>query len=671
MFDFNGFIKTIGSQFEPKVPEKELRELLDLGENYEKDNPNSTGKYLKICRIKFSGEKERNGIKKKINYDRRLSGGVNVWIADNSKGKSSVFKIIKYALTGRNSLKKDIANWLHMIYLEFKLGEIFYTIVIDMRHHRKKGALLKLTIDELPTEKDKVDDLLIVFKFDSQTIFEQKIEEFFFHQMSFYPLKWTQKSSAKGSLELIESNTSWRTYFKSIYLESKDYGTLFLNKSYGNQEQKILEMILGLKLTYPINRLKIKKDLLENQMAQENISNINVDKQLELIKNIKKELSEVKLKISKIETQVQSQFNNDVLFSKRSTLIDEFMSESTRFETLKEQKVNLQNEINKATRYINNLNEYIEFGSYYNGLEITACPHCDEEISHDKKIAEKDTHTCMVCSSSINKRRDISMYENKLEEQKIQLKRLEESYDSMEIILNSTQQSQNEIFVKANIIENKIKQNNNNELYNEHQQNLNKLREEKGALQKGIEDLETILERNDNVTNKVDIKTKIDVLNLSIKLLEDQRFEESKNIYNRFSELMLNQLSEFGLNSIQKVILDKSLNIKFTQNQQLISFSELNEGEKLRVKIAFFLSLVQLDIEYKVGRHPRFLIIDSPGKEEVIDSDLAGLSKIFKNIDEKYGEKLQVFVGTALREFQYSTIKPEKVEMKEEKKFIF
>ena len=51
---------------------------------------------------------------------------------------------------------------------------------------------------------------------------------------------------------------------------------------------------------------------------------------------------------------------------------------------------------------------------------------------------------------------------------------------------------------------------------------------------------------------------------------------------------MLNQLSEFGLNSIDEVILDKSLNIKFVQNKELVSFYDLNEGEKLRIKIAFF-----------------------------------------------------------------------------------
>ena len=65
------------------------------------------------------------------------------------------------------------------------------------------------------------------------------------------------------------------------------------------------------------------------------------------------------------------------------------------------------------------------------------------------------------------------------------------------------------------------------------------------------------------------------------------------------------------------------------------------------------------------------MIIDSPGKEEVIKRDLTGLSKIFQIIDNKYDKELQIFVGTALSEFQYATTNSNKVEKKEANKFIF
>lgn len=59
------------------------------------------------------------------------------------------------------------------------------------------------------------------------------------------------------------------------------------------------------------------------------------------------------------------------------------------------------------------------------------------------------------------------------------------------------------------------------------------------------------------------------------------------------------------------------MNLRFIQNECCIRFEDLSEGEKLRAKIVTLISIIRLDIDYKIRRHPRFIIIDSPGKEEV------------------------------------------------------
>jgi uncharacterized Zn finger protein (UPF0148 family) len=175
--------------------------------------------------------------------------------------------------------------------------------------------------------------------------------------------------------------------------------------------------------------------------------------------------------------------------------------------------------------------------------EITVCPHCDGEIKHDKKIAEKETHICMVCNNVIDKSDNISEYEEKLEEQKMQLKSLEESLASVENILYLTEQELNKFLSEFENIEDKIKANSSSKLYNQQQERVNELREKKGALKKEIENLQTALGTSSNVNKKANTQIKINVLNYAIELLENRRFSESKNIYDRFNELMLNQLS--------------------------------------------------------------------------------------------------------------------------------
>jgi pantothenate kinase-related protein Tda10 len=115
--DYKEFVKYVHKQFKDRIEIKDVETLLSLEEDYNKDNPASLGKSLVLNRLLFTGKKLDG---QPFTYDRPLYEGVNVWIADNGKGKSTVFKVIKYALTGRNSIKPDIKEWIEEIYLEFR-----------------------------------------------------------------------------------------------------------------------------------------------------------------------------------------------------------------------------------------------------------------------------------------------------------------------------------------------------------------------------------------------------------------------------------------------------------------------------------------------------------------------------------------------------------------------
>src|SRR5690606_10067463 len=124
-----------------------------------------------------------------------------------------------------DSIKRDIKTWIDELLLEFNVGEVTYTCHID-RRGRDCGAMYHFTIAEFLVlrENRKLDavDEGIVCDFKSMKQFEEQVQEFFFDQFSFYPLKYTPKSSSKEEFELNTSNLSWTTYFKSIYLESSN-----------------------------------------------------------------------------------------------------------------------------------------------------------------------------------------------------------------------------------------------------------------------------------------------------------------------------------------------------------------------------------------------------------------------------------------------------------------
>lgn len=172
------------------------------------------------------------------------------------------------------------------------------------------------------------------------------------------------------------------------------------------------------------------------------------------------------------------------------------------------------------------------------------------------------------------------------------------------------------------------------------------------------------LSKDDNEQLKISdvdkLEAKIGLLQDAIVEIDSLRFEKSQTIIDTLKQSMLREIHDFGLTSITDIEIDKKFNVIYIQNGVRVRFSDIAEGEQLRAKLAFYLSLIQLDIENNHGRHTRFLIIDSPNKEEGDTSYLDGLREVLNQIQIKYQDQLQIIIGTATREF-IGIVKNEKI----------
>ncbi len=418
--NYKDFLKYVHEHFAEITTLEEVEGILHLEDDYNKDSPNSLGKSLVIDRLLFTGQKKT---RESFTFDQPVYHGVNVWIADNHKGKSTIFKIIKFALTGADSIKKDIKPWITEILLQFSIGKITYTCYIN-RTGRDRGGVYRFSIDRFIKlrENQKLDDVQkdIEFEFNNRIQFEEKIQDFFFEQFSFYTLKYTQKNSAKDSFELNTSSLSWATYFKSIYLESNNYEYLFFdNEKYGSQGKKIFEMILGLPLTYPINMLNIQMERVMETIGKMRL----MDKtKLEFNKNKKVQLemrlAEVTLEMKVLQEGQKIEFNDRPLVEEYNKLFEkinesrkqqrvvseayqkgknELIALEAELQSLEGDKVKISSEITKLKKRELNIDIYRQSESFFTNLEIKTCPHCEKKVSEDKKKSEIEDHICSLC----------------------------------------------------------------------------------------------------------------------------------------------------------------------------------------------------------------------------------------------------------------------------------
>ncbi|MDH5665812.1 MAG: hypothetical protein OEY10_05910, partial [Nitrosopumilus sp.] len=280
---------------------------------------------------------------------------------------------------------------------------------------RINGKVYSLPLSQILSDEEGNLENHTVFSAKSMGQYEKNLEDFFFKEFYYYAMKWTQKSSVKSSIDLLESNASWATYYKSIFLESKDYNSLF----FGDQGSKILEMLLGLELTFAINRLSIRHNMLEHRMAiskfneQQNYSEESDPSTLaEQLKLANKKIRELgpspfdENEYSKLESKY-----NSFLRQKDKTRISLSQNHEELLQLEKEifkQNLALQTEAEDLTtarkaahtnaRRINELQEYIDLGIFFSNLEVKNCPHCESKISKQRKAREKEKQRCMLCN---------------------------------------------------------------------------------------------------------------------------------------------------------------------------------------------------------------------------------------------------------------------------------
>ncbi|EGI5444990.1 AAA family ATPase, partial [Listeria monocytogenes] len=609
-------------------------------------------------------------------YQEKFSSGLNMIIGDNLKGKSTIFKIIKTALVGDDGyIKKDVRQWIKNIIVGFKINEKRYTIFMDMEK-RVNGILYNCSFENY-LAGDNINNK-IIFEANSNVQYTHEIQKFFFNQFSYYSLKWTQKTSSKDSNELVEAGSSWKTYFKTIYLESQD-STSF----YGNQDQKTFQMLLGLENTQLINRLIIKKEMLQSQLGkckefEEHKSSqtnepFSIENQLEEIGDQLKSLRQhntyvelINLQNKRNEILKQLNDNNnklDKLYKEHKNIMSHKDLRQKEYDEYDREHRRISKEIIKSKKLLIDIKEYLEVGQFFSELDIKFCPSCYHEIYNHEDV---HSDVCPLCHETVISEKDNKHnYDEKMLEIESTLQGLEQERDLLKEKINNIESELNKLQLSSENSSNMIldlKKNVFEERLVEITSLIEKFREKNSDIQENEKELiakQAVLQyRKQEVERNYSGELNISKLEISILVLQDavaildkKRFENSKTILDDLKKCMLEEIHNFGLTSILDIKIDQKFNITYIQNGIEMKFQEIAEGEQLRAKLAFYLSLIQLDVEKNYGRHTHFLIIDSPNKEEGDNSYLQGLREVLIQIQKKYRDNLQILIGTATREF--------------------
>jgi hypothetical protein len=137
------------------------------------------------------------------------------------------------------------------------------------------------------------------------------------------------------------------------------------------------------------------------------------------------------------------------------------------------------------------------------------------------------------------------------------------------------------------------------------------------------------------------------VLDAAIDLLESERNAASERMFDELNLRIADLAKRFGFRNLDRVEIDKQAKLRvYKTGGPQEWFSGQSPGERLRLRIAVVVALLQVGHRHGNASHPGFLMIDSPRAEEVQDADAAALLHALEQLcTETPG--LQILVTTA------------------------
>lgn len=609
---------------------------------------------LTIHSVRIVGSKlHSDSTAEPFDYERVLGSGLWAWVGHNGAGKSTILGCILWALTGSDSgIPKRIKPWLHDISVQFSVGDEPFTSRVTRTGDGVSGGIYRglLAFDQI--------DLGIVdavVRFANRDEMREAIDLFFMDHLGITTLRWTAHSAEKDDPDLHAHSTTWRTYAHAIHIDDDSYDHLIIDptKGYGRQDRKILEMMLGVEHSRTVSEIQVQADFAKEAYGRARTRiggrKTNVADQ---IMALEAEQNEVQRALDSMAESGQTPADDDAELAlkreRRATLLAEQNQLSQQLATLEAQREAVEQDMLEAEREKMALQEQGEVEYIVNSLVVVRCPHCEAEVTGQERLTlEKQHHTCHVCSQPMQRTRTQGDIKSLLREHDQQLASLRGTStrvqrDTAELTkrLAASREASTQL---SKELESGVQQARDgfNATYAS-------LLVRKGQIDGQLDQLRKSAAEMDAEQNEVDTAARWHlILQTAADIADETVFEMHQEVFKQLGALAVTLARQFGVPDLEEVIIDEKRYVRLCQGGMQITHNDLARSERVKFKVAFHLALMLLQVRNGMGKHPAFLIIDTPGTAEVNEADFVAMTRDLASVHSIYGSKLQILLATA------------------------
>ncbi|MDE1161247.1 MAG: hypothetical protein PW792_04780 [Acidobacteriaceae bacterium] len=585
---------------------------------------------LKLQRIAFSGVKDGTEVDGPFEFAwDDLEHGLWALLSDrNLRGKSSVLEVVHWLLRGRptSNLQQDIRRWIHKASVRFSLDDIVHEVDVDARGETR-GTLIRMGRSGAKPSK--------LAEFGSDVDFESVMSDFFMKAFSMDALAAWQSSSTKEDELGHAVSHGWAAFSGAMFIGT-NYEALLgdLPVAIG-LNPRLIQMYLGVPwvTTFAASSAAYKAAQSAIDAAARKASRDAESK------NERK--SDLLAQLEAKEDELRSIPSDEEVRNNLGVLNAEYAQVKRREQTATRRLENDSQAISQARALYNSdrqelqtHHESVAAGAVFRLLDPTFCPRCDTAISEQKKKRENSTHSCSVCGEHTHTDEDALAVQAELDKR---VKASKAALDAAETALGAAKDVSEQLRSSALDLQTRIEHETTKLGSYERQQELKR---DIAVLQGRIDEVGF----SSNSAPEGVVSEDLKILAAIVSETENRVKAVRGNLLNDVSERIVHYAQQFGMRNLTNATLGANATLALVKGRTNTSYSKVTPGEKLRLKVATILAMVEVGESNGVGRHPGLLMIDSPAAQEVYQGDLdalvSGLQKVSSDIVH-----FQVFVA--------------------------
>lgn len=587
---------------------------------------------LNLVSVRMEGVKHEKEQQTPFTFDwSGLSGGLWALLSEgNSKGKSSTLAVVRAALQGRfpGKIKRDVWSWIEGLRVEFEIDGVPYITSL-----RKHAGETDETVAQASLVRRSDGTELSLYEGLAGEKLSEAIEAVFMDELGF------DRFQAFRSAKATVVEHGWSSMSSALFIAGPG-SAVFGDHTEDGLPIRLIQMFIGLPWVSTYTAISTAHKRLKSE--HEKAKGTNATETLK----IRTRLAELEGQKKDRQTRLAALPSRHEMRTEIS-MLDQQLAASQATVVARRTELNiaqtLANESSvahlNARRLLQQAKDDLAAGYVFRKLQPVCCPACEASFKPGR-FAEANTRTCGLCGD-VDTDHDssdtdgLTHLEAAVADSGQVRDSAEQALQQVQSTLRYAEGSRDSVQQRLSEISATLSTSDESEQLSREIVGLEARIEELGAMLAGP--AETTFDEDETlrILSAAEAVTKSAMESLQAEIMK----EVGDQIFNLAERFGVRNLEEFSFKAHRMDLRQGGVNVTFTG---------LNAGENLRIRVAAALATLQVARSRGYGRHPGLLVLDSPAASEMSVADFAALIEaVSKTVEEIPG--IQVIVGALAR----------------------